>query len=85
MEMNRTSIHYSLRVGVQANNNFRIYQVKVTTGVWIVVSLGVPVARKVAMTKAHDSINDWMYWLNQSPSERLETVTFIISQSLGKS
>lgn len=84
MEMNRTSIHYSLRVGVQANNNFRIYQVKVRTG-GIIVSPGEPVARKVALMETHESINDWMYRLNQSPSERLETVTSIISQSLGKS
>jgi len=43
-----------------------------------------PVVRKVAMNEAEDTANDWEYWLSQSPSKRLEAVTFIITQSLGK-
>lgn len=44
----------------------------------------VPVVRKVALKDAHDTSRDWKYWLSQSPSKRLEAVTFIIAQSLGK-
>ncbi|MGX5819230.1 hypothetical protein ACWKWU_13590 [Chitinophaga lutea] len=43
-----------------------------------------PVARRVSLKDANESARDWEYWLNQSPSERLAAVTFIISQSLGK-
>lgn len=44
----------------------------------------VPVVRKVAMKDACDTARDWEYWLSQSPSKRLEAVTFIITQSLEK-
>lgn len=44
----------------------------------------VPVARKVTLSEADDTTRDWEYWLNQSPSQRLKAVTFIIAQSLGK-
>lgn len=44
----------------------------------------VPVVRKVSLKDAHDTSRDWEYWRNQSPSRRLEAVTFIIAQSLSK-
>lgn len=43
-----------------------------------------PVVRKVAMKEADDRIYDLEYWLSQPPNNRLEAVTFIISQSLKK-
>lgn len=40
-----------------------------------------PVVRKSLM-KEIDEQEDLLYWLSKSPIERMEAVTFIISQSL---
>lgn len=41
-----------------------------------------PVVRKLHLKKANDAIRDLDYWLAQPASERIATVTFLISQSL---
>ena len=51
----------------------------------IVVSRNIaPVARRVEMKKADDSLRDLKYWLSQSPNKRAEAITFLVSQMLEK-